>query len=353
MGLLEDNALAAMHVERMIFHVVGPEEEDIVLMDEIDVTGLESFFLQRVRETNIGNRFEFIGPNQGVRPSLIAIRDKPDQFVQVSKDLAEAFHGFHQNVAAKKGALIVALLSGLPKPAFALIKFDDLRVLRFRQEKDDDGKVKAIVTEIDNTFQEDKKAMQKSALVILDDDGGELAVFDRVNRQNISDYFKNFLGVRRIHTPEAASKKFKKALNGAFQETADEAPEDIRRTWRSKLFDAVQTRDSIIPDENLDAFGLAVFGDFWNNDNFKKSLQKHLHQQRISGESIIIDKQTFPKPTVRRVRTKEDIFIRYPANLDGEAVTIEKRPDGSATITIETQGILDNDLGEQTAQRSD
>lgn len=65
MGLLDDNALAAMHLERMIFHVVGPEEEDIVLMDEIDVTGLESFFLQRVRETNVGNRFEFIGPNQG------------------------------------------------------------------------------------------------------------------------------------------------------------------------------------------------------------------------------------------------------------------------------------------------
>ncbi|NTI01922.1 nucleoid-associated protein [Agrobacterium rhizogenes] len=350
MGLLDGTALAALHVDRMIFHVVGPSEDDLILMDEVVVTGLEDFFLQRIRETNIGNRFEFIGPDQGVRPSLTTISKDPQKFVAVSKNLAEAFHGQHQNVAAKKGAFIVAILSGLENPAFALIKFDDLRVLRFRQETNASGSVKAIVSEIDNTFQEDKKAMQKSALIILNDNGGELAVFDRANRQNISDYFKNFLGVRRVYTPETASQRLKKALSSAFSEHTGEASDDVKQTWRARLHSAVQSRTSVLP-EDLDIFGASVFGDFWENDGFKKSLQKHLQQQRIAGEAIILHKDTFPKPIVKRVKTKEDIFLRYPVDLEGGIVKIVKHEGGGATITIETQEIVDNELGEQITGR--
>jgi hypothetical protein len=39
----------------------------------------------------------------------------------------------------------------------------------------------------DNTFIEDRKAMQKSALIVLTDDGGDLAVYDRANKRNVTE----------------------------------------------------------------------------------------------------------------------------------------------------------------------
>lgn len=73
MGLLDDSVLSGISIQRMIFHIVGPADEDFQLMDEIDAAGFESFFLARIRETNIGNRFNFIGEDAGVRPSVRSV----------------------------------------------------------------------------------------------------------------------------------------------------------------------------------------------------------------------------------------------------------------------------------------
>lgn len=344
MGLLGDGQLSALRIERMIFHVVGPDETDLVLMDEVDATGLADFFLDRIRETNIGNRFQFIGADQGVRPSLVSIADKPDSFVAVSKQLAETFQAQHEAVASKKGAFIVATLSGLPVRVFALIKFDDLRVLRFRSEKGADGRVKATVTEIDNTFQEDKKAMQKSALIVLTEEGGDVAVFDRTNRQNITDYFRAFLGVKRLYSPEQATARFKKALTAAFTKHQGEASDDVRLSWRERLFNATRKKNAVEPDEDLELFGATVFGEFWKNDGFRQTVSKEFEREKISGEAIVLEKNLFQKPTVRRVKTLENVVVRYPDDLNDVVVKIEKHLDGSAQIIINTQQIVDNDV---------
>jgi hypothetical protein len=83
MGLLDQVLLDGISIQRMIFHVVGPTDEDFQLMDEIDASGFESFFLARIRETNVGNRFNFIGPDSGVCPSLQSIYfNKPSGSVE-------------------------------------------------------------------------------------------------------------------------------------------------------------------------------------------------------------------------------------------------------------------------------
>lgn len=350
MGLLDDEALNALRIERMIFHVVGPEESDLSLMDEVDLTSVEDFFLERIRETNIGNRFKFIGPDQGVRPSLSTITSDPARFVAVSKHLAESFQTQHETVASKKGAFIVAVLSGLPSKVFALIKFDDLRVLRFRSEVGTDGRVKATVSEIDNTFQEDKKAMQKSALIVLSDEGGDVAVFDRTNRQNITDYFRAFLGVKRLYTPEQATARLKTALDTAFTKHQAEASDDVRLSWRERLYNATRTRKAVEPDDDFEVFGASVFGEFWQEKPFREAVSKELAREKISGESIIFEKRLFSKPTVRRVKTRENVILRFPEDLTGVVVIIDKRADGSARITINTERIIDNDLLDGTAK---
>jgi hypothetical protein len=352
MGLLDNDIVDRLRIRRMIFHVVGPAEDDLVLMDEVDVSGFEAFFLARIRETNIGNRFEFIGPDQGVRRSLGSMNADPDRFVQSSKEVAESFHINHR-ATSSRGAFIIAELTGAGAPAFALIKFDDQTVLSFRQEQTADGGMRAVVSSVDNTFIEDRKAMQKSALVCLTDDGGSLAVFDRANQRNITDYFKAFLGVRRLWTPKEATTRLKRALDAAFQANRDEAPNEVRQSWRHRLHGEVQQRETVGPEGDLEAFGAAVFGPFWHNENFRNDVARELHKSRISGEVIEIDRAVIPAPTRRRIKTHEDVVISYPRQLDDaeNIVQVQPRAGGGSVITITTQGIVDNELVDESAAR--
>ncbi|MCX5579455.1 nucleoid-associated protein [Kaistia terrae] len=352
--MLDDAVLERLRFQRMIFHVVGPKDDDLDLMDEIDATGFESFFLQRVRETNIGNRFDFIGEEQGIKPTLNAMISRPNDFVSLSKQLAESFHNQHRNVASSKGAFIIASVTGATYPIFALIKFDDMQVLRFRQEKTPEGRIRAVVSEIGNTFVEDKKAMQKSALIALSDDGGSIAVYDRTNRKDIGQYFKTFLGVKRLYTPTEATTRFKKALEAAFRDSKEFASDETKRSWRQRLRTESEARTSIDPETDLEGFGTGVFGSLWQDQRFRSSLDRHLQAQRVSGEVIELDITQIPAPRTRRIKTLEDVLIIYPRSLDDAVniVDVQRGADGSATITIRTQRILDDELlGEGSERR--
>lgn len=357
MGLLDQELLDGITIQRMIFHVVGPADDDFQLMDEIDASGFEGFFLARIRETNVGNRFNFIGPDSGVCPSLRSIAEDAEKFVERTKQLTESFQAGHKGAPmSSRGAFIVAQLAGLPVPAFALIKFDDQTVLRYQQTKKADGGIRAKVTEVDNTFIEDRKAMQKSALIVLNEsqDGGDLAVYDRVNKRNVSEYFKTFLGVKRLYTSTDATGRLVEALVASVERFKSSMPEPLRRSWRRNLHEAVQARETIEPGEDLNVFGSQVFGAFWQDGEFRKQIDRSLHQKRISGEVIEIDKERVKPPPMRRLKTRENVVIIYPKQLDdaGDAlVSVDRRPDGSATITIRTQGIDDDDLADETARR--
>lgn len=348
MGMLEDDDLDRLRIDRMIFHVIGPDDTDLTLMDEVQIGGFEQFFLERIRETNIGNRFEFIGQNVGVRPSLIAIHDNTDKFVAISKEMASSFHSQHSNVSAKKGAFIVAKLSGLMQPAFALIKFDDLRVLRFLHETIK-GAVTATVSEVENTFQEDKKAMQKSALIVLNDEGGDLAVYDRTNRRDVTGYFRAFLGAKRLYDGTQATERLSQAIGEAYKRHMHEMPQDVKSNWRTKLYDTTRNLNTL-DTEDMSNFMVGVFGDFANNDGFKKTIASELQKYKISGEAIEIAPAVISKPSVRQVKTREGIQVRIPEGNDG-LVTVEEYENGRATITIQTGRITSNELVDEATLR--
>jgi hypothetical protein len=354
MGLLDQAVLDGVTIQRMIFHVVGPQDSDLQLMDEIDASGFENFFLERVRETNVGNRFQFIGAESGVRPALKSLFSDGSRFVKLTKELAEVFQNGHKGApSSSRGAFIVAQLRGLPSPAFALIKFDDQKVLRYQQTTTG-GRVKAKVSEIDNTFIEDRKAMQKSALIVLNDDGGELAVYDRANKRNITDYFKTFLGVKRLWDSNEATNRFVQALAASVLTNKDAMPDDVKRNWRRNLHLAAQARETVEPGSDFDVFCAQVFGAFWTNEDFRADVERSMHSQRISGEVIELDRSQIRLPQMRRIKTSENITVLYPKQLDeagSSVVKVEPQRDGGAIITIRTQGILDDDLTDESVDR--
>jgi hypothetical protein len=345
MGILEKSDLERLQIKRIIFHVVGPEDDDLILMDEVDLGHVLEFFLERIRETNVGNRFKLIGPQQGVWPSLAAMEATPEHFIKISKQLAESFNNAHKAVASKRGAFIVAQLSGLSRPMFGLIKFDDLRVLRFAQQTTPNGRVKATVSEINNTFQEDKKAMQKSALVVLDGEEGTAAVFDRANRADATAYFRTFLGVHRLYQPEEATKRFAKAIREAFEVHRGRATPELRENWRKRLADELAARETIEPEEDFDRFGSAVFGAFFDDVQFREAVERSLQKHKVSGETINVAPAAIPIPTIRRIRTAERIEIRIPTDIDAQNVLeVIDRPGGHKEIRIKTSGISENEL---------
>lgn len=348
MGMLEDDDLNRLRIDRMIFHVIGPDDTDLTLMDEVEIGGFDQFFLERIRETNIGNRFEFIGQNVGVRPSLLAIHKNTGDFVTISKEMASVFHNQHSNVSAKKGAFIVAKLSGMEKPVFALIKFDDLRVLRFLHETVK-GAVTATVSEVENTFQEDKKAMQKSALIVLNDEGGDLAVYDRTNRRDITGYFRAFLGAKRLYDGPQATERLKLALGEAYKRHMHEMPQDVKANWKTKLYDTTRNLKTL-DTEDMSHFMATVFGDFANNDSFKSTIVSELQKHKISGEAIEIAPAVITKPSVRQIKTREGIQLRIPEE-NKDLVTFEEHENGRATITIQTGRITSNELVDEATLR--
>lgn len=236
-------------------------------------------------------------------------------------------------------------LSGLGRPVYGLIKFDDLRVLRFAQQATPTGGVKATVSEINNTFQEDKKAMQKSALVVLDGEEATAAVFDRANRADATAYFRTFLGVQRLYQPEEATKRFTKAVREAFEAHKGRAAPELRENWRKRLADELSARNVIEPEEDFDRFGSAVFGAFFEDPEFRNALDRSLEKHKVSGETISIAPEAIPMPTIRRIRTAERIEIRIPTDLDADNILeVVDQPGGRKEIRIKTGGITENEL---------
>jgi hypothetical protein len=69
---------------------------------------------------------------------------------------------------------------------------------------------------------------------------------------------------------------------------------------------------------------------------------------------IEIDKERVKPPPMRRLKTRENVLIIYPKQLDeaGDAlVSVDRQPDGRATITIRTLGIEDDDFADEIISR--
>jgi hypothetical protein len=66
-------------------------------------------------------------------------------------------------------------LSALNKELFSLIKYDSEEVISYNLIKND---TRAVLQEITNSFTKSKNALQKSALIELTKQGGNLVVID-------------------------------------------------------------------------------------------------------------------------------------------------------------------------------
>ena len=326
MPVLTEEEQAGLHVENFIFHAVHNGSQKATLYDEVPIGPFEDFFIGRVVDTLKGNRFVF-NPTSATLQALRDLEADPSSFATVSKDLARRFHG-DEDRRIKNGILIVMALTTNGRRIYSLIKYDyGERVLDVSEQD-----TVALLTAVTKPITENKKALQKSALIEFSDDGGNLVVIDHSERSGITNFFRAFLDVTRAQGEPEMTMALSKSLLRTMQAHANELPTEITTRWKQKLADIALRRRVFDVDE--------LFGDMFGangSPGVRVTYDAQLAAAGLDGESFTFDSASLSPEGPRKFRTSEGIDITVPAAAQD---TFSSVNDGdTVVITIRTSSL--------------
>lgn len=326
MAFITEEQNREMQIERFIFHVVHHGEDEPILLDETPIAGFHNFFLGRVREVLKGNRFLFINESSTER-EIRTVDDELDNFVEVSKNLAIDFHRFGDS-RVKPGVLIFMVLKASGERLYSLIKYDHEEVLTYRVEND----TRAILESVTNSLTKSTKSLHKSGLIRLHDEaGGSLIVVDRKVTQDISEFFKNFLNVRRKYDSADMTKRIQNLTIRTTQDHKVDLPDEITRRIRQRAYDTICQMDAFNSDQYFDM----VFGAY-GSDEIRSTFNSHLEKNDLDGEVFQFDNNAVERPSKRKYKTSEGVKIEYSESAD-DTVDIERdEVQGKTRIKITT-----------------
>lgn len=341
MNFLTDERKKSLFIKRMIFHVVGKSLDEPILLEEIAPPEHADFFLERVKSALGGNLFEF----KGYSPTELTLRSivkEEDTFTKLTEALARDFQRLHVGNASTGVFFVFELGVGEEDTIYALIKYDNEDVVRYVLNQDGDSHVPKL-ERFQESFVRKPEAMQKIALVSLNDNqGGNVIVKDRSKLTHISDYFQNFLQVRRVNSPEEMSEKLVEAFKKTFKKHRDLLPTEIRKSGVNHIYATFRQAGHCFNSEDYEPLIVAIFGAVDEGSPIRKTLAKNLKEQGIAEESFGVDPERIKKPSRRRLETAEGTQIYYD-----EEHAPEQRPhnDGIRTeIVIVTTEITTDDI---------
>lgn len=330
MDFLTDAQIQNLSIKQLIFHVVQHEGDEPILLDETPIGGFESFFLERVRETLKGNHFQFVQGSDTLR-ILQEISKNPKSFVSNSKQLAINFHAARDG-RIKPGAIILIRLTTTDKELFSLLKYDREQVIAYNLIND----TRAVLEEIINSFTNSKSALQKCALIELDNEGGNLVVIDRTVNYDITDFFRGFLNVRRLKPENEMTESVHKAALKTTTKHRNDLPKEITGKIRSITFQAIQDLETFNEDEFFDK----VFGSH-GNPKIRHTYNTFLKQEGIQGDTFRFIKNAIKPPKERKYRTSEGVKITVGQEAE-DTITIEQgRGNEPTIITIKTDKLTE------------
>jgi hypothetical protein len=201
-----------------------------------------------------------------------------------------------------------------------------------------DGRRIAVVNEVPNSLNENKSAVQKSALI---DAAGQFAwnvlAFDRVKKPDLSDYFRGFLGVTErqqesvlTRAAHAGVRKWVKQL------PVDKLPlgEDLN-TFLGRSLNYLNDHDTFDTDDYLNA--VVRDKEAARKAELIQSLRDALAEAGVAGQ------QFRPQPGSLRDRDRKQVYktlegvtISFEGPQEAVGMNIEQLGEGRVRITIET-----------------
>jgi hypothetical protein len=342
MPFFSDAERSSLSINQMIFHIVGPLDEPILLEKLTLSDELNTFFIDRILSGNSGNRYEF-KPTSSTERALNQIAADPEVFSDRSKELAVDFHKHHRRSASPGAFLVFSITWNTKAPLFALLKYDDDQAIEYDYAAKN-GRNEATLRFLQRTFVKKPEAMQKLAIVKLRPAGtpGELAIRDRGHHDGISEYFEKFLDVRRVQADVAMTNKLQTALQETVKQFRNSLPPDIKKDASKRIADALQRTTTFNPETADNILGTVLGGlDF--DPAITKHFRRRLAAHDIDEEGFKIVKGAIARPKSRRIETVEGIRIVYD-DAFSELIKISRAKSGTgAEIVIKTQRIETED----------
>lgn len=315
-----------IQIHDFIFHVVHHGADDPILMEETPIVGFEYFFKERVKEVIQGNKFYF-NPASEFLQEIQKIPGANATFLEVSKTLARKFHAI-QDDRIKAGVMILMKVTYGVKMLYILIKYDHENVIYYTQTADN----KAILSEISNTFSKTKEALQKSAIVHLEEQPF-VVVVDKSERNDITKFFKGYLGIKRSYTKEELTDKVRDCFLATVRMNKENLPKEYTAGAQKVFYDAVQGADNFAPQE----FVTSIFGAL-NTPDIQKTFERELKKKDVAGEEFEFNKN-IKAPRLKKFRTSEGVSITYGEDAK-DTVKITHTND-ETTVTIVTKKLLE------------
>jgi len=343
---LTEEELAGLGIEQSVFHIVGPSKQDhFKLLSAFDATDHVDFFLGRIRSIHSGNRYRFLA-DAPVRAQLGRIDANAASFQEESEKLAIAFNEEHGGATAI-GAFLLFSLHCPTGRLFALLKFEDEKVLSYDFKDGPGGKPAPTFDEIKRTFVQNRNALQKAALIRLSEQGDTVFVMDRQNPARPAAYFERFLHVQRLRTEAELTTAAITLMRKVVLRHKDSLPPDVVKTLSQRLFDASQSGGEV-DGEKADDFLQSITGPLPENSPIRRDFRAGLRREGMAGESFKLEKGAVPKPRNRRVETRSGVKVLFPSDLQNSIISIDET---KGEILIRDQITL-NDVELESSRRT-
>jgi hypothetical protein len=343
MGFLTDAERQNLQIEAMILHVVGDEYFTPEPARQVEHA---NFFVGRVLETDVAAVHAFKEVSN-TRATLEFIARGESTFEAGAQALSREFSRFHGTSARDGAFFIFALRTDDPNTRlYSMIKYDYREAIEQAEDEDGQQRLRRII----HAFIDDKKAIQKSALIRVVDGQAEfdIAARDRSKAApDIADYFAAFLDVERNRSDNELNQALVETLRLTLQESKDVLPEkDVARamhTAKATLRDRQEIDEQAIVEAVLAAAGHPQDEEI--RGLLRTRTAQKLRKKKLTGLVFPPNRQILRKPPMRKLVTTEGVTVTYPDEADAVTVRRERNPNGGGeVITITTDRIVEDSV---------
>ncbi len=330
-------------IKKLIFHIIKQSDLNPIFLDEVVLTAEQStFFSDRFSDASQGTQFEFNDKktSEVYKECKLIVANAEKHFHEMSKSLTASFQTHHKKTT-NDGVFITALVSVLDEvDLIFLIKLDNRKVYEYLIKDK-----KAIMQEIKNTFVEDKRAVQKVAIIDVSDYFiWDALAYDRNPSpgKTIRDFFADFLAVHERETPAVLTKKTISAINQwAIANRQNLDPSQDVSAYKNRVIDYLR---NVTKTKSATLINTVIFDeDSARSSKLKKSLRTFLQEKGLYGQEFAPNKSSLDNATVKNVRkTAEGVKIEWDGDAKDVNITIPNVPndnDGLVHITIKTHHV--------------
>ncbi|MDH1922545.1 hypothetical protein N5I18_26120 [Pseudomonas juntendi] len=341
MGFFTQQEEGALAIRRMSLHVVGAKTFEAMAERKLEHT---EFFKTKIVEHAADAVFTF-KTNSTTKIELEAIADGSTTFERGAQSLARAFNTLHKGGSADGVLCMFELDVGSADTViYSLIKYDYKLAL-----EQDGAKPEAALRRIVTALIDDKRAVQKTALIRVVNGIADNTVSARDRKRqapDLADYFEAFLGVARAISDHELSETATVLLRRTLQACKDLVPDrDVGKAFR--MAKGILGKRLKVDEDAIVEAVLASAGDPTDDkivQRLERETRRRVRESKLHHIEFKPDRAVLRQPATRKLRTVEGVTVIFPDIENSPNVVIEPLAGGATRIVIETKEITENGL---------